>query len=148
MNNESLSYLAGIIDGEGTITLNGRGIHSTPQLQIANINIDLIDWIRTNFNGVVRLDTINNKWQRQTVYKWYCYGKEAIETIQKVFPWLIIKRKQSLIIFDWEILKLPPNNGTKEGHRNSISHEEKLRRVMLINEIRVLNKRGRKVNKV
>lgn len=143
---EKFAYFAGIVDGEGTVTLSGNLIYSTPYLSVSNINTELMDWIKLNFDGNIRIVKPNNKqyWQRHNVYKWDIFGEKAINILRDIFPWLIIKKKQTLILFDWELLRLPSNKGTKRRCRNSVSEEEKQRRFILLKEIRMLNKRGKK----
>lgn len=140
MNNDKLSYLAGIIDGEGTVTIHTSG---TPYLTVTNTNKKLIDWIKNNFGGRTTMVKPQPN-QKLIIVKWYMYGKEAIEILKYVFPWLIVKRENALILIDWELLKFPPRRGTKINCRNSISDIERKRRETLIVEIRKLNQKGRK----
>ena len=74
------SYLAGIIDGEGSIMLlhqpaKSRGTF-TPKLAIANTNFRLIDWLVREFPN----STINCRDDRpksKPVYQWQVYNENA-----------------------------------------------------------------------
>ena len=58
--NEKLAYLAGIIDGEGTIVIakgkirKGRINHPySLRLVVMNTDIRLIEWLKENFGGSI-----------------------------------------------------------------------------------------------
>jgi hypothetical protein len=62
---EKLAYLAGLIDGEVTITLlpnyPDRGIYAT-YLIVSNSDENLMNWLVNNFGGVVKeVDQKNSK---------------------------------------------------------------------------------------
>lgn len=103
-----LSYLAGIIDGEGTITL-GSGRSSTGfrivEVSVANTHKGLIDWLQEEFGGSVRLRR-GRKAHYKPLYEWRLRGEEAVSLIRKVRRYLRIKRPRAdLICAEWKPLK-------------------------------------------
>lgn len=49
------AYLAGIVDGEGTVTLmkHHKNETPTPSVSIANNSLRLLEWIKTKVGGVI-----------------------------------------------------------------------------------------------
>jgi len=96
---EDMSYLAGIIDGEGCFYLakrKQRGNHSaykTPRIVVANTNIDLMNWLKENFGGYVTEHTPDNpKWSKS--YQWTIAGNKALMLANWIKPLLIVKQSE------------------------------------------------------
>ena len=49
------AYLAGTVDGEGTVTLvkHHRNETPTPNVSVANNNLQLLEWIKSKVGGVI-----------------------------------------------------------------------------------------------
>lgn len=101
MQPEILAYLAGIIDGEGTIflqidTRNNKN-YRTWSVSVANTDKTLIDWLQSNFGGKV------NSWAndrprfgKKQLWRWYLGRKERIlPLLSDILPYLIIKREKA-----------------------------------------------------
>jgi len=70
------SYFAGIVDGEGTITVakSTRSIGDlTPLLAVVNTNKELIDWLVDNIGGNVSIKKPEKK-HYKVGYRWYIYS--------------------------------------------------------------------------
>lgn len=97
---EKLIYLAGIIDGEGHFYLpnikpGGRvKSYPTPCIVVTNTNLELIEWIKTNFNGYY---TKTGKSTKQC-YQWRIYNSKARSLAIELQPYLIVKKEQVLRI--------------------------------------------------
>lgn len=89
------AYLAGIVDGEGTITLakSTRSVGGiTPLLSVANTDMKLINWLSNNIGGKVSVKAKPNE-RCKTGYRWYtCSVRDVLELIKMVYPYLIIKK--------------------------------------------------------
>ena len=103
------SYLAGIIEGEGTITIvkSARLIGDlTPSLSVANTNKDLIDWLLNNVGGRVMSSQPKNK-NYKLKYNWITSSVLDVSVIIKmVYPYLIIKKsnaKKVLAFCKWRL---------------------------------------------
>lgn len=129
-----LAYLAGLIDGEGTIscsintTLNGHSALQK-QLSIFNTNITLISWITSRFGGMVHSRTRSTKWKEEHQVKWS--ATEASVILELVLPYLVIKKEQAEIFIALHKTKA-----------NSISIETHEYRKRLCDRIQELNRRG------
>jgi hypothetical protein len=88
---DNLSYLAGLIDGEGHIGFyaNGRGYAFRINIRITNEEV--INWLHENFGGIKNyIPKRKSHWKDQ--WSWQVHGNEAIKLYRKIYPLLIIKR--------------------------------------------------------
>lgn len=99
--NKYIPYLAGIIDGEGSINITYIKKRDEYRLRIQVTNTDkrLIDWLSEHFGGhqyePVRLNN-NSKWRRR--YEWFLYPKkETIPLLETLIPFLICKKEQAKV---------------------------------------------------
>ena len=135
MTETDLAYLAGLIDGEGTIscsvTTTSKGFLALhKQLSIFNTNLTLISWITTRFGGKVFSRKRSSKWKEEHQVKWS--ADDGFVLLQKVLPYLVIKRKQA------EIYMALHNTKNVGG----VSQETQDFRKKLVAELQELNKRG------
>lgn len=126
-----LSYLAGIIDGEGSINLLAKP--STQQiqlrLQVANTSTVLIDWLQSGFGGKVYEHKMHSTYHKQR-YDWVVTGKEAKKLIKVVLPFLIVKKMHATLALEFPIL-------TPGLQHNSVIHEI---RSQMVAEMKELNR--------
>ena len=95
------AYLAGIIDGEGSIVLSHRGARSSNSYEccvsVVNTDFNLIDWINGTFGCHIYLDERgsnpnSNRYGHKPIHRAAWHGKEDIYRILSgVLPYLIIK---------------------------------------------------------
>lgn len=95
------SYFAGIIDGEGNISITCYN-YSKPRkykrhrllLAVTNTDKKLIVWIKRNFGGSYY--SYWNKYPKsKEIHRWECCDKQAENIINDIFPYLIIKKNQA-----------------------------------------------------
>jgi hypothetical protein len=123
---EELAYLAGFIDGEGTISIQSGGSgYMRPIVSVANSNRIVLDFINFHWRGSVYSQKgwgVNAKqihWVRVV-------NKNAIELIKDLLPYLNQKLPQARIVIKWyETIK----NRKRKNNR-------------FIKQIKILNKRG------
>ena len=113
---EKLAYLAGLIDGEGTITLlptyPDRGIYAT-YLIVSNSDENLMNWLVKNFGGVIK-ELKSRKEGSKPVFNWILRTKKAAELIEKCYPYLIVKKLQAEVIFEYRKTLCKPHPTTVE----------------------------------
>ena len=96
---ERLCYLAGIIDGEGSIELRlNRGISLNLVLHVFNSDKPLMEWIQLYFGGKVydihrRARLERPQWQ--PVYNWNLTSTAARDLLEALAPFMVIKRAQA-----------------------------------------------------
>lgn len=99
-----LAYLAGIIDGEGTITLakqsNGYGARRV-EVSVANTDKGLMDWLQAEFGGSVR-QRRGRADHYKKLYDWRVRDRRARELLRECVPYLKVKKPRAdLILKGW-----------------------------------------------
>ncbi|HDK7177878.1 hypothetical protein ACP49_00420 [Clostridium botulinum] len=115
MTNEQEAYIAGIIDGEGSIML--LRFHNnqfpSPCISISSTTIELLEWIKS----VTKVGTIKRKKNYNTEkhtdsFTYTIKYNDAINLLIQIEPYLVIKNKKTrarLIIEKYK--SLTPRNG-------------------------------------
>lgn len=102
LTNEQLSYLAGIIDGEGSIHIeiqskserhNRKVDYYSLRLLVINTHLPLLEWIVFNFGGKIRKD--KSYPNRRQCYRWSICSHKASAIINKCLPYMIIKKNHA-----------------------------------------------------
>ncbi len=108
------AYIAGIIDGEGSIMLSTlhRGAQPAPVVSVASTDRELLDWLKVTVGS----GSIVSKPARQAThsdsYDWKVSHNAALELLEMVYPFLRIERKKyraQLLVTEYKLLT--PRNG-------------------------------------
>lgn len=101
---EKLSYLAGIIDGEGSvlIEIQSQNIawsrkcdYYSLRLVITNTHLPMMEWVKENFGGtIVKRTAYPNTKQ---CYKWNIFSHNAAEILKSCQQYMIIKKPHAEI---------------------------------------------------
>ena len=102
-----LAYLAGIIDGEGSIYIGN--FSSNPKtgtknyqtsMEVTNTDANLINWLMENFGGRRYMYTKAQlpKSSNLEVHRWIVAGNLLTELCHLLMPYLIIKKRQAEIM--------------------------------------------------
>lgn len=103
-----LAYLAGLIDGEGTIYWNERGSSSTLQLRVFSTYRPVLEWIFDlvpggsieNHADEIR---VTNRGGTKPCYAWVVAGPRAVVVLRNVLSYLQIKREKAIeMLGRWE----------------------------------------------
>lgn len=106
-----LSYLAGIIDGEGTIRI-GKNMPVNPKLKYKNpkysahIGLGMVDdriplLFEKTFGAKVRIERVTRK-NTRNVYRWGTSGRIGVRNIlEKLYPYLILKKEQARLVMEF-----------------------------------------------
>jgi hypothetical protein len=127
-------YLAGIIDGEGCITI-GAGKKETctnynALVLVQNTSKVLIDWLQSNFGGQIYLSKKATE-KTKEAWMWRITKQKDIEIfLLSILPYLIIKREQAKVLLKFVRLeRTAPVESRQKAY----------------DEIRALNVRGKSV---
>ena len=94
-----LAYVAGIVDGEGTIGLHknyeykGRPFYGL-RVSVGNTNEWLISFLKMQFGGYVFKETHSNPLHKDC-WKWELHAKKSYVFLKAILPYLQIKRPQA-----------------------------------------------------
>jgi len=103
-----LAYIAGIIDGEGSISLHIRREHGYKTcgltICVANTNEWLINLLKIQFTGHIYFrESFIPK--HKDAWQWTITGKKAAEFIKLIIPYLQIKRHQAELALQFQSRK-------------------------------------------
>lgn len=128
-----VAYLAGLIDGEGTVSVKLVGHRRTAWLSIANTSTELMDWLRATIPGPgahMRAHRIRAEGRRQ-VFSFLIIGLGWLPLFEALEPLLIVKRPQMRLLIEFCRIRL--------SQHNKAPWTERQRRIVA--EIRALNTR-------
>lgn len=142
-------YLAGILDGEGTIFIRHRGARTefpvgdrrrwrlwTLGVRVNNTDARLIDWLHEHFDGNKYFaEKSRSAPHHKPLHFWTITGRNTGPVLEAALPYMIIKKRQAEIAI--EFAKTMRMTG-RAGHPADVTA---LREAMH-SEIKALNKRG------
>lgn len=105
MNPIDLAWAAGFFDGEGSIFIQnkGKGITSL-RITTSQVNPLPIAKFFELFGGHTSYQTPKNKnWNPQ--WKWEQDSRSASETLEKLLPYLIVKKEVALLALEFQAQK-------------------------------------------
>jgi len=91
----SKAYIAGIIDGEGSIMIRGCGHYDEVLLEVGNTDIKMVDFLKTCYGGSIT--TYNPKRAKRTMFSWRIWCNQAEVVLRDVSPYLITKKEQAYV---------------------------------------------------
>lgn len=122
------AYIAGIIDGEGSIMLQRSNARASEAyvfliIKVANTNKKLLDWLQLKI-GKGKIQYISKMHKGcKDCYHWTIASNEAYELLNLVYPYLVIKTKQAdaaLALRAENTAALAITGKNAFGHGNSI----------------------------
>lgn len=132
MKKNKYIYLAGIIDGEGSLIISrsdrGNYMNYYGRIHVKNTDMRLMKWLVNNFGGNIHVNKPKSH-LHSVAYSWYFAGnaKSKEDLLLALMPYLIIKRDQAV-----QLIEFFRMNGEKCPEKR-----EKLYQIM-----HKLNKRG------
>jgi hypothetical protein len=136
-----IGYLAGMIDGEGSIYIQdrkqGNYKHYFPRFQITNTNKEVMYWIKETFGGTIYLKKRNHikpHWKDQV--EWFTTRESMDKLLPLIIPHLIIKKKHAKIMQEFRATF----SGKAGGKR--VPEESLIIRERCYKELKRLNQRG------
>ena len=101
---EDVAYLAGIVDGEGSICIKRQDAQYNPQfkllLRVMNTSRDLIDHLQGIFGGHVH--QMKQVTREKTLYELWWAGYDAKPLLELLVPYLVIKKEQAELGIDFQ----------------------------------------------
>ncbi len=141
----SIEYLAGFMDGEGSLTLWRRrrppSVEYTTRISIANTDFQILEEIRKDFGGsLVESVHANARWKRQCSLRWASAGAERL--LLEVGPYLRVKDRQAAALVEFsQYRRNVKRDGEKQG-RPLLPEDLQIREVFYWRQ-RALNAKGK-----
>jgi len=128
------AYIAGIVDGEGSIMLirHHRNETHSPTVSIANNDLHLLKWIKERTGGTL-VSKRKRKKHHDSSYMLTIRQDRAIRFLKEIQPYLIIKQPQARLIVE-EYKNVTHRAGKYDP-------DMLLRKNALVRKIRLLNQR-------
>ena len=97
------AYVAGIVDGEGTITLNAQTKRSIfcLRIEVCNTNEWLIQMLHNQFGGIIHFRK-STRIQCKNVWRWIIVSRKAAEFLSLILPYLQLKRPQGELALSFQ----------------------------------------------
>lgn len=115
MTSEEKAYIAGIIDGEGSIMLLRfhKNQLPAPCISIASTTLELLQYIKEKVNmGTIKTKKNYDVEHHKDSFTYVVHHNNAIKFLELIYPYIVIKSKKKraeLIINDYK--RLTPRNG-------------------------------------
>ena len=141
---EVLAYAAGLMDGEGCITIpESKGkqschYYTAIDITLAVPGLQTLEWMQKHFGGkVTPRREATGKWQE--THSWRIFGDDATEFLRSIFPYLLIKRRHAIVA-----LRLAQMIGPRpsEDGRRTWTEEMRAEGKRLRLRLQELNRRG------
>jgi len=134
----NLAYIAGFFDGEGCVNFTKCRTSIYPRVLVVNTNREILEELRDRFGGDISpLSRREDGWKQG--WSWRLSWSKAVDFLDKIEPWLVLKSKQAQTVFAWDAIRIgrgrKPEND-KEDHAKAVD--------LLVKRMHWLNKRGDK----
>lgn len=152
MSKKTAAYLAGLIDGEGSLEIQKRkktgckrGHNYVARLRVCMTDKEIIEWLKDSFGGYIY--ERQGKGNCKDSWSWTIHYSNVKPILMKIRPYLKIKRKRAEILrkflntFDskhYEIKKNKNHGGKHKELKDNIWDYRK----ELYQQMRQLNKKG------
>lgn len=104
MTSEQCSYLAGLVDGEGTIAIAQRHPKGCinpayiDYVKIANTDLRMLEWAK-NVVGMGVIYSPKNLNRIRQLYTWTIHSLQSEQFLRDIYSYLVIKKEQADIYF-------------------------------------------------
>jgi hypothetical protein len=130
------AYFAGFVDGEGCIGFGKTRKSIFPRVLVTNTNIEILQMLQQKYGGDIRkLSKQKSNWK--TGFYWRVSWVRALEFLEDIRPYLILKARQADTIFAWNAIRLGQGRTTAKKRQEYLDSCE-----MLVERMHWLNKRG------
>ena len=107
------AYIAGLIDGEGTVTLSRRHKHDMrqPVISISNTDLSFLDYVlrATKAGKITRKRTSSSKHTPSAAYA--ISNRQGLCLLRQIEPYLRTYKKQRAELILRDYVRLTPRNG-------------------------------------
>ncbi len=144
MNKTDLAYIAGIVDGEGTIRAAPRrteGNGCRMEVSVTSTTEWLCRWLKFNFGGCLVKRKNYNPLRHKQSWDWILGANKAKEFLYLIYPYLRIKKAQAELVI--ALQERIDKRKYKKGRRRLTSIDVE-KDSAVIEAVRILNHKGPK----
>ena len=120
------AYVAGLIDGEGTITLtkiNSNKKFRYPVLSLTSTTYSFLEYLKSNFGGTICPNKVYKDNHRPS-WHWKLIGNKTIDLLIHILPYMLEPDKKyrgNLIVNEY--LNLTPRNGKYTADMEKLKYD-------------------------
>lgn len=134
------AYIAGFLDGEGTISMDSRGlnqklIYIRPYIKVTSTNREVIEYISTIFER--NMDVTKYREWKTAFNVRITSLKGVLNVLETILPYLKVKKRQAELLINY--CKLRMKHVRERGWGGPKYSDDEMK---LFYEIRALNKKG------
>ncbi len=113
LTNAEAAYIAGIVDGEGTVSLvrHHRGEHRRPVVSVANTERDLLTYLQQTIGAGRITSKCIAKDHHTPSFVFAIYSRQALELLRQIRPYLRTHKRMRAQLLLEQYLLLTPRNG-------------------------------------
>lgn len=118
------AYTAGLIDGEGSITLAKYGRFRFPLVSVSSTTLGFLEFLKTQHGGYISKKSRKAKEHHKTGYAWSVQRDKALVVLERVALYLLEpekKRRADLILSRYK--GVTPRNGRYSAEMESAKFE-------------------------
>lgn len=152
LSKELTAYLAGLMDGDGNISLARQRYNKkdkSPHYRIvAVINMthkETIEWINSIIPGslycVQHKSNHKESWNRKPIHRWAIWGLQAEWFIRQIIPYMRVRKKQAEVALAFQDAIENGRDKRNNGRFVSLTQEELNKRETFYWQMRTLNSR-------
>lgn len=113
LTEEQKSYIAGIIDGEGSICLtqNNANEYRSPSITVASTTYELMEYLKNNIGGSISTKKVYKETHKPS-WQWAIKTNKTIELLTEIKDYLLVPEKKyraNLIVNEYKAVT--PRNG-------------------------------------
>lgn len=144
------AYMAGILDGEGSLTIGNYSCskvtgdkHFQVNIAVSSTDSVLIDWIYDTFGGFRGIYSPKQMSRngRKQVYRWQCSSDRLLHICEITLPYLLIKKRQAEILIEMRKTYIGLQNVKGRQNNQRIPKEILDFRQSLFEELKLLHNR-------
>ena len=142
LTGEELAYIAGIFDGEGTVTISsykasryGGSQRRLLMVLLSSTDRSVVDYLRETFGGAITITKVHDN--HKEIRRWTLSSRMAADFLYRVLPYLRIKREHAILGLDWQVTMKQGSNQYTQPSSDVLEWQD-----FYVSRIRDLNVRG------
>lgn len=120
------AYTAGIIDGEGTITLtkiNSSNEFRYPVISVTSTTYSFLEYLKSHFGGTITTNKVYQE-NHKPSWHWRLIGNKVVTLLPNIIPYMLESSKlyrANLIVNEYKMLT--PRNGKYNNDMKVLKHD-------------------------
>lgn len=99
------AYLAGVIEGDGTISISAHKTGITLDVLVSNGNLRLLEWIQQTVGGGIKEKSSRGQLGHSMLFQWVIKQKDSARLCKQLLPYLVGKRNQATLLIEAQELR-------------------------------------------